>query len=136
MAHGKKYRATAEKIKLDELYALDAGVKLVKGGAKAKYDETIEIALNLGIDPRHADQQVRGVVNLPGGTGKTVRVVVFARGDKADAAKTAGASVRPGKNRAFAVFLRLAPISRAKPSPGTAKSPPRSRKAGKERRTA
>lgn len=91
MAHGKKYRATAEKIKPDELYALDAGVKLVKGGAKAKYDETIEIALNLGIDPRHADQQVRGVVNLPGGTGKTVRVVVFARGDKADAAKTAGA---------------------------------------------
>ncbi|MEZ5647987.1 MAG: 50S ribosomal protein L1 [Alphaproteobacteria bacterium] len=89
--HGKKYRATAEKIDPDQTYALTDGVKIVKGGAKAKYDETIEIALNLGIDPRHADQQVRGVVNLPGGTGKTVRVIVFARGDKADAAKAAGA---------------------------------------------
>ena len=68
-------------------------MKLVKGAASAKFDETIEIAMNLGVDPRHADQMVRGVVNLPNGTGKTVRVAVFARGPKADEAKAAGADI-------------------------------------------
>jgi large subunit ribosomal protein L1 len=70
--------------------SLEEAVKLVKERAKAKFDETIEIAMNLGVDPRHADQMVRGVVNLPNGTGKTVRVAVFARGAKADEAKAAG----------------------------------------------
>ncbi len=68
-------------------------IALVKANATAKFDETVEIALNLGVDPRHADQMVRGTVNLPNGTGKTVRVAVFARGDKADQAKAAGADI-------------------------------------------
>ena len=77
----------------DQLYALDEAVKLVRGRAKAKFDETIEIAMNLGVDPRHADQNVRGVVTLPNGTGKSVRVAVFARGAKAEEAEAAGADV-------------------------------------------
>jgi large subunit ribosomal protein L1 len=77
----------------DKAHPLADGVKLVKANAKAKFDETIEIAVNLGVDPRHADQQVRGVVNLPSGTGRDVRVAVFARGAAADAAKAAGAEV-------------------------------------------
>ena len=72
---------------------LEDAVKLVKENAKAKFDETVEIAINLGVDPRHADQQVRGVVNLPSGTGRDVRVAVFARGANADAATAAGADV-------------------------------------------
>src|SRR5687768_9823314 len=72
-------------------HALDQAISLVKANAKAKFDETIEIAINLGVDPRHADQQVRGVVNLPSGTGRDVRVAVFARGPKADEATAAGA---------------------------------------------
>jgi len=72
---------------------LDQAVKLVKERAKAKFDETIEIAMNLGVDPRHADQMVRGVCALPNGTGRSVRVAVFARGAKADEAKAAGADV-------------------------------------------
>ena len=72
---------------------VEDAVKLVKGAASAKFDETIEIAMNLGVDPRHADQMVRGVVQLPNGTGKTVRVAVFARGAKADEAKAAGADI-------------------------------------------
>ncbi len=71
--------------------ALDAAISAVKANAKAKFDETVEIAINLGVDPRHADQQVRGVVNLPSGTGRDVRVAVFARGPKADEATAAGA---------------------------------------------
>jgi large subunit ribosomal protein L1 len=77
----------------DKTHALADAVKLVKDNAKAKFDETIEIAVNLGVDPRHADQQVRGVVNLPSGTGRDVRVAVFARGAAADAATAAGAEV-------------------------------------------
>jgi large subunit ribosomal protein L1 len=73
--------------------AVDEAVKLVKANASAKFDETLEIAMNLGVDPRHADQMVRGVVNLPNGTGKTVRVAVFAKGAKADEAKAAGADI-------------------------------------------
>ena len=73
--------------------SVEEAVKLIKGSANAKFDETIEIAMNLGVDPRHADQMVRGVVSLPNGTGKTVRVAVFARGPKADEAKAAGADI-------------------------------------------
>jgi large subunit ribosomal protein L1 len=76
-----------------KLYGLEDALKLVKERATAKFDETIEVAMNLGVDPRHADQMVRGVVNLPNGTGRTVRVAVFARGAKADEAKAAGADV-------------------------------------------
>ena len=90
---GKRLKAAYAGIDRDKTYALDEAVKLAKGGAKAKFDETIEISMNLGIDPRHADQMVRGVVGLPHGTGKTVRIGVFARGAKADEAKAAGADV-------------------------------------------
>jgi large subunit ribosomal protein L1 len=77
----------------EKLYGVDEAIKLAKDNATAKFDETIEVALNLGVDPRHADQMVRGVVTLPKGTGKTVRVGVFAKGAKADEAKAAGADV-------------------------------------------
>jgi large subunit ribosomal protein L1 len=90
---GKRFRKSTEGIDPTKSYALADAVKIIKSGAKAKFDETIEIAMNLGIDPRHADQMVRGVVELPNGTGKTLRVAVFARGDKAEAAKTAGADI-------------------------------------------
>ncbi|RYG31916.1 50S ribosomal protein L1, partial [bacterium] len=75
------------------LYGLTEALKMLKERATAKFDETIEIAMNLGVDPRHADQMVRGVVNLPNGTGRTVRVAVFARGDKAEEARAAGADI-------------------------------------------
>src|SRR3954467_14468477 len=90
---GKRTVATREGIDREKLYGLDEAVKLIKERAKAKFDETIEIAMNLGVDPRHADQMVRGVVTLPNGTGRTLRVAVFARGAKADEAKKAGADV-------------------------------------------
>jgi large subunit ribosomal protein L1 len=77
----------------DRFYGVDEAISVVKSNATAKFDETIEVALNLGVDPRHADQMVRGVVSLPKGTGKTVRVAVFAKGAKADEAKAAGADV-------------------------------------------
>ena len=91
--HGKRVRAAREGIDRIKLYPLTEAVKLVKERAKAKFDETIEIAMNLGVDPRHADQMVRGVVALPNGTGRSVRVAVFARGAKADEARAAGADV-------------------------------------------
>ena len=90
---GKRLKAAAAAIDREKLYPLGEAVTTLKDVAKAKFDETIELALNLGVDPRHADQMVRGVVNLPHGTGKTVRVAVFAKGDKADEAKAAGADV-------------------------------------------
>jgi large subunit ribosomal protein L1 len=90
---GKRFRAAQESIGSGEQYGLDDAVRLVKAGAQAKFDETIEIAVNLGVDPRHADQMVRGVISLPNGTGKTPRVAVFARGDKADEATKAGADL-------------------------------------------
>ncbi|MCX8502168.1 MAG: 50S ribosomal protein L1 [Alphaproteobacteria bacterium] len=90
---GKRLRAAAVGLKLDHSYELDEAVKLIKERAKAKFDETIEVALNLNIDPRKADQTLRGVVSLPHGTGKVMRVAVFARGAKADAAKAAGADI-------------------------------------------
>ncbi len=89
----KRSKALAATVVADKAYTLNEAISLVKTNAKAKFDETIEISLNLGIDPRHADQMVRGVVGLPNGTGKTVRVGVFARGPKADEARAAGADV-------------------------------------------
>jgi large subunit ribosomal protein L1 len=94
MAHrGKRYRAAYDSLDRESAYPVDQAVKLIKERAKAKFDETIEIAMNLGIDPRHADQSVRGAVNLPNGTGKSLRVAVFAKGDKAKEAEKAGADV-------------------------------------------
>jgi large subunit ribosomal protein L1 len=90
---GKRITAARKEVDRAKLYAIDEAVKLVKAGAKAKFDETIEIAMNLGVDPKQTDQQVRGVVNLPNGTGRTLRVAVFAKGAKADEAKAAGADV-------------------------------------------
>jgi large subunit ribosomal protein L1 len=91
--HGKRTTKAREGVNRDKLYSLDEAVKLIKARATAKFDETIEVAMNLGVDPRHADQMVRGVVNLPNGSGRTVRVGVFARGAKADEARAAGADV-------------------------------------------
>ncbi len=91
--HGKRVTKAREGIDPAKSYPLDEAVKLVKERAKAKFDETIEIAMNLGVDPRHADQMVRGVVSLPNGTGRSLRVAVFARGAKADEARAAGADV-------------------------------------------
>ena len=93
MAITKKLKAQADKVEPMKLYAADEAIALVKSLATAKFDETVEIAISLGVDPRHADQMVRGVVNLPKGTGKDVRVAVFARGAKADEATAAGAEV-------------------------------------------
>jgi large subunit ribosomal protein L1 len=90
---GKRVRAAREGIEVTKLYPIQDAVKLIKERAKAKFDETIEISMNLGVDPRHADQMVRGVCNLPNGSGRTVRVAVFARGAKADEAKAAGADI-------------------------------------------
>jgi large subunit ribosomal protein L1 len=94
MAHaGKKITKAREGIDRNKLYKLDEAIKMVKSRASAKFDETIEVAINLGVDPRHADQMVRGVVNLPNGTGKTVRVAVFAKDAKAEEARKAGADI-------------------------------------------
>jgi len=90
---GKRLKNAYTDLDRNKFYALGDAVALIKARAGAKFDETIEIALNLGIDPRHADQMVRGVVDLPAGTGKTVRVAVFAKGAKADEARAAGADV-------------------------------------------
>jgi large subunit ribosomal protein L1 len=90
---GKRTTEIAKGVDRKKLYPLGDAVKMVKDRAKAKFDETVEVAMNLGVDPRHADQMVRGVVNLPNGTGKTVRVAVFAKDAKADEAKKAGADI-------------------------------------------
>jgi large subunit ribosomal protein L1 len=90
---GKRTRAARAAFEGKALLPVAEAVALVKANASAKFDETVEVAVNLGVDPRHADQMVRGSVNLPNGTGKTVRVAVFARGDKADQARKAGADV-------------------------------------------
>ncbi|HSX57327.1 MAG TPA: 50S ribosomal protein L1 [Sphingomonas sp.] len=89
----KKAKAMATAVDREKLYGIDEAIALAQKNATAKFDETIEVALNLGVDPRHADQMVRGVVTLPAGTGKTVRVGVFAKGAKADEAREAGADV-------------------------------------------
>ncbi|MCG8560588.1 MAG: 50S ribosomal protein L1 [Hyphomicrobiales bacterium] len=90
---GKRLKAAREGIDRDAMLGVEEAVKLVKQGATAKFDETVEIAMNLGVDPRHADQMVRGVCQLPNGSGRTVRIAVFAKGDKAEEAKAAGADV-------------------------------------------
>jgi large subunit ribosomal protein L1 len=90
---GKRTRAAREAVAGKAGLSVEEAVSLIKGNANAKFDETVEIAMNLGVDPRHADQMVRGVVSLPNGTGKTVRVAVFARGPKADEAQAAGADI-------------------------------------------
>ncbi|WP_166040977.1 50S ribosomal protein L1 [Sphingosinicella sp. YJ22] len=89
----KKQKALADKVDTERFYAIDEAIETLKANVSKKFDETIEIALNLGVDPRHADQMVRGVVSLPAGTGKDVRVAVFARAGKADEAREAGAEV-------------------------------------------
>src|SRR5665811_1559084 len=91
MKRSKAYRAAAEARDADQLYSAVEAVGLAKTGASAKFDETVEVALRLGVDPRKADQMVRGTVNLPHGTGKTARVLVFATGANAEAAREAGA---------------------------------------------
>ena len=91
--HGKRFRSAVEGVDREKVYPVAEAVSMVKDRAKAKFDETIEIAMNLGLDTRHADQTVRGVVQLPNGTGKSVRVAVFAKGDKAEQAKKAGADL-------------------------------------------
>ena len=91
MKHGKKYQDSVKSFDKQKLYDPREGLEAVLATAKAKFDETIEVSARLGVDPRHADQQVRGAVVLPHGTGKKVRVLVFAKGDKADAAREAGA---------------------------------------------
>jgi large subunit ribosomal protein L1 len=93
MAIGKRLKSAREGIDREKLYPIAEAIKMVKERAKSKFDETIEISMNLGVDPRHADQMVRGVVTLPNGTGRTLRVGVFARGPKAEEAKAAGADV-------------------------------------------
>ncbi|MAL80757.1 MAG: 50S ribosomal protein L1 [Sneathiella sp.] len=89
----KKQKTQQGAVDREKFYALDEAVEIIKANAKSKFDETVEIAMNLGVDPRHADQMVRGVIQLPNGTGKSVRVAVFARGDKAEEAKAAGAEL-------------------------------------------
>ncbi len=89
----KRFRKAIEGIDTQKLYSIEEAVKLVKSCATAKFDETIELAINLGVDPRHADQMVRGVVSLPSGTGRSLRVAVFAKGAKAEEAKRAGADI-------------------------------------------
>ncbi|MCW6508147.1 50S ribosomal protein L1 [Lichenifustis flavocetrariae] len=93
MAHSKRITKAREAVNRIKLYPVSDAVSLIKTNASAKFDETVEIAMNLGVDPKHADQMVRGVVNLPNGTGRTVRVAVFARGVKADEATAAGADI-------------------------------------------
>src|SRR5260370_9597810 len=91
MAHGKRYKTASETVDRDKTYPLEEAVKIVKANAKAKFDETIEVGLNLGIDPRHADQAVRGMILPPNGTGKSVRGAVFPRGPNAADANAARA---------------------------------------------
>lgn len=90
---GKRYVKAAAARDPEKRYGLEEAVRMVKAGARAKFDETVEVAMNLGVDPRHADQMVRGVISMPHGTGKTLRVAVFAKGAKADEARAAGADL-------------------------------------------
>src|SRR4051794_11924281 len=96
MQRSKTYRASAEAIDQDTLYSPMDAIKIAKSSSRKKFDETVDVAMRLGVDPRKADQMVRGTVNLPHGTGKTARVLVFANGDKAEAAREAGADIVGG----------------------------------------
>ena len=91
MTRGKRYKIALDKLDIDKNYSVSEAVKLLKENATAKFDETIDIAMNLGVDPKHSDQMVRGMVSLPSGSGKTIKVGVFAKGDKVEEAKAAGA---------------------------------------------
>lgn len=93
MAIGKRLKKAQDGLDRDAFYGIEEAVKIIKARATAKFDETIEMAMNLGVDPRHSDQTVRGMISLPNGTGKTAKVAVFAKGDKAEAALAAGADV-------------------------------------------
>jgi large subunit ribosomal protein L1 len=93
MTNSKRFRKVSEGVDIAKMYSIEDAVKMVKARASAKFDETIEIAINLGVDPKHADQMVRGVVSLPSGTGRSLRVAVFAKGAKAEEAKKAGADI-------------------------------------------
>ena len=93
MTTGKRYKKITDGLDRNKAYTIEEAVKLIKSKAVAKFDETIEISMNLGVDPKHADQMVRGVVSLPSGTGRTLRVAVFAKGAKAEEAKKAGADL-------------------------------------------
>ncbi len=97
---GKRVRAARETVDVSKQYSLDEAVKLVKGAASAKFDETVDVAMNLGVDPKHSDQMVRGAIAMPNGIGKEVRVAVFAKDDKAEAAKAAGADLVGGDDLA------------------------------------
>jgi len=90
---GKRFKAIQKDVDTGKLYAVADAIKILKDASKVKFDETIEVAMNLGVDPKHADQVVRGMIQMPNGTGKSVRVAVFARGDKAEEAKKAGADI-------------------------------------------
>jgi large subunit ribosomal protein L1 len=96
MQRSKNYRTAAESIDQNELYSPLAAIRLAKGSSKVKFNETVDVAMRLGVDPRKADQMVRGTVNLPHGTGKTARVLVFANAEKAEAAREAGADIVGG----------------------------------------
>jgi large subunit ribosomal protein L1 len=100
---GKRLRALRAKIDPEKAYPLDAAISLLKESATARFDESIEVALNLGVDPRHADQMVRGTADLPHGTGKSVRIAVFAKGDKAEEARAAGADLVGAEDLAQAI---------------------------------
>src|SRR6201997_1863325 len=93
MAISKRFKKASEGLDPSKSYTVEEAVKLIKARATAKFDETIELSMNLGVDPRHADQMVRGVVSLPSGTGRSLRVAVFAKGPKAEEAKKAGADI-------------------------------------------
>ena len=114
---GKRLTAARERIERDSAYDLAAAVDLIKGNATAKFDETIEIAINLGVDPRHADQMVRGVVALPHGTGKAFRVAVFAKGDKAKEAEAAGADLVGAEDLAERITKGEIPFDRCIATP-------------------
>jgi large subunit ribosomal protein L1 len=101
--HGKRLQDLRARIDPEKAYPLDEAIALLKDGATAKFDESVEVALNLGVDPRHADQMVRGTADLPHGTGKSVRVAVFAKGDKAEEAKAAGADLVGAEDLAQAI---------------------------------
>ncbi|MCF6343113.1 MAG: 50S ribosomal protein L1 [Devosiaceae bacterium] len=104
MASNKRYKAALNGIDKNTNYSIDEAIKMIKERATAKFDESVDIAINLGVDPRHADQMVRGVINLPNGTGKTVRVAVFAKDAKADEARAAGADIVGDKELADEVL--------------------------------
>jgi large subunit ribosomal protein L1 len=118
MAHvGKRVRKARQGIERIKLYPVAEAVKLVKERANAKFDETVEIAMNLGVDPKHADQMVRGVVNLPNGTGRLLRVAVFARGPKAEEATAAGADIVGGEDLVSTVQGGTIPFDRCIATP-------------------